>query len=120
MRTSLIPRGSWTTLLPGFEPSDREEFEDFKQYLTDIRKMLIVDIRQGSLIITVPGAVRYRSLMNYGKIIVVVTHVNEMAQKCLVTNEILTEFGLKEAKPTTTILEKEYRTCREHFLDLIG
>ena len=37
--------------------------------------------------------------MNYGKTIVVVTHVNEMAQKCLVTKEILTEFGLKEAKP---------------------
>ena len=59
-----------------------------------------------------PGAVRYRSLMNYGKTIVVVTHVNEMAQKCLVTKEILTEFGLIEAKPVTTILEKECRACK--------
>ena len=58
--------------------------------------------------------------MNCGKAIVVVTHQNEMAQKCLVTKEILTEFGLKEAKPTTTILEKEYRTCRQYFLDLLG
>lgn len=97
--------------LESVEPSDRKEFEDYKQYLTDIRKILIVDIRQGGLIITVRGAVRYRSLMNGGKTIVVVTHVNEMVQKCLVTKEILTEFGLDEAKPTTTILEKEYRTC---------
>ena len=39
--------------LKSVEPSDRKEFGDFKQYLTDIRKILIVDIRQGSLIITV-------------------------------------------------------------------
>ena len=67
-----------------------------------------------------PGAVRYRSLMIYGKIIVVVTHVNEMAQKCLVTKEILTEFGLKDAKPATTLLEKEFRACQERFFDLLG
>ena len=106
--------------LKSVELSDRKEFDDFKQHPTDIRKILIIDIRQGSLTITVPGAVRYRSLMNYGKTIVVVTHVNEMAQKCLVTKEILTEFGLKEAKPVTTILEKECRACRERFFDLLG
>lgn len=104
--------------LQSVRPSNTEEFNDFKQYLTDERKLLTVDTQPGSLIVTV----RCSSLQileelwqNYRS-----GHLNKMAQKCLVTKEILTEFGLKEAKLTTTILEKEYRTCREYFLELSG
>jgi len=39
-----------------------------------------------------------------------------MAQKCLVTEDILRECGLLEVKLTTTILEKDYRACREFFI----
>ena len=104
--------------LQSVRPSNTEEFNDFKQYLTDERKLLTVDTQPGSLIVTV----RCSSLQileelwqDYRS-----GHLNKMAQKCLVTKEILTEFGLKEAKLTTTILEKEYRTCREYFLELSG
>lgn len=104
--------------LQSVRPSNTEEFNDFKQYLTDERKLLIVDTQPGNLIVTV----RCSSLQileelwqDYRS-----GHLNEMAQKYLVTNEILTKFSLKEAKLTTTILEKEYRTCREYFLELLG
>ena len=99
-------------------PSSPEEFNDYYIYLTKIRKVLIMGVKLQSLIITV----RCTSLQileelwqDYRS-----CHLNEMAQKCLVTEEILTEFGLKEAKLTTTILEKEYRTCRQYFLELLG
>ncbi|KAJ7388923.1 hypothetical protein OS493_034847 [Desmophyllum pertusum] len=39
-----------------------------------------------------------------------------MAQKFLVTEDLLKELGLTEAKLTTTILEEEYGACRKHFL----
>lgn len=100
------------------EPSNTEEFNDFKQYLSEVRKILIVDTQQGSLIITV----RCKSLQILDELWedYCCGHLNEVAQKCLVTKEILTAFGLKEAKLTTTILEKEYRTCRQYFLELLG
>lgn len=106
------------TVFKTIDPSNQDQLNGFLQYLTEVRKVLIVDARPGSLIITV----RCSSLQileelwqDYRS-----GHLNEMAQKCLVTNEILTKFGLKEAKLTTTILEKEYRTCREYFLELLG
>ena len=105
--------------LKSVEPSDRKEFGDFKQYLTDIRKILIVGIPQGCLIITV----RCSSLQILDELWEGYCSGHQPkwnGAKCLVTKEILTEFGLKEAKPTTTIVEKEYRTCRQYFLDLLG
>ncbi|KAJ7388940.1 hypothetical protein OS493_034870 [Desmophyllum pertusum] len=42
--------------------------------------------------------------------------LNEMAQKFLVTEDLLKELGLTEAKLTTTILEEEYGACRKHFI----
>ena len=104
--------------LQNFSPSSLSEINDFLKFLADVRKLLILNVKDGSLIITV----RCTSLQileelwqDYRS-----GHLNEMAQKCLVTEEILTEFGLKEAKLTTTILEKEYRTCRQYFLELLG
>ena len=104
--------------LQTIRPSSPAESKDYLKYLTELHKLLIVNVQLGSLIIIV----RCTSLQildalweDYcsGKL-------NEMAQKYLVTEEILTEFGLKEATLTTTILQKEYRTCRQYFLELLG
>ena len=47
-------------------------------------------------------------------------NLNEVAQKFLVTEDILTVFGLTEVKLIVTIAEEEYRACREHFLKRAG
>ncbi|KAJ7388927.1 hypothetical protein OS493_034853, partial [Desmophyllum pertusum] len=39
-----------------------------------------------------------------------------MAQKFLVTEDLLKELGLIEVKLMTTIPEEEYKACREYFL----
>ncbi len=104
--------------LKTINPSTLEEFNGFVDYLERVRKALIVDTQTGSLIITV----KCRSLQilqelwdDYCSGL-----VDEMAQKFLVTKDVLNELNLLEAKITTTILEEEYIACREKLMLFSG
>ena len=100
------------------DPSKPEERNDFLKYLRDVRQVLYVDAQTGSLIITVECSSLeiLEGLWND----YCTGHLNEMAQKFLVTEDILKEFGLIEVKLTTTILEEEYIACRGYFLQHSG
>ena len=83
----------------------------FVKYLVDEREAEIVDVRAGSLIISVEcGSQQILDELwnDYCS-----GHMNGMAQKYLVTKEILNELGLTEVKLTTTIPEEEYSAYRE-------
>ena len=100
------------------DPSNPEQLNGFLQYMEKVRKVLIVVVQSGSLILTVEcGSLEIleRLWKDY-----CTGYLNEMAQKYLVTEDILKEFGLAEVKLTTTILEEEYRACREYFLQHSG
>ena len=99
-------------------PFDVEEFGTFVHYLERLRGVLVDGAHVGSLIITV----RCSSLQNLDELWedYRTGHLNEMAQKYLVTEEILKEFGLIELKLMTTIVEEEYRACRQYFLQWPG
>ncbi|KAJ7393096.1 hypothetical protein OS493_008394 [Desmophyllum pertusum] len=101
-------------LFKSMAPSNQEERNDYLQYLEDVRKVLIVDVKRGSLIITVEC--RSLEILEGLWEDYCTGHLNEMAQKLLVTEDILKEFGLTEVILTTTILEEEYGACRKHFL----
>ena len=79
-----------------------------------MRQVLFVDAQTGSLIITVEcnSLEILEGLWNDYR----TGHLNEIAEKFLVTDNILKEFGLTDVKLTTTILMKEYKACREHLL----
>lgn len=96
--------------------STSEEFNGFLQYMEKVRKVIVVDIKTGSLIVMVECS----SLQVLDELWedYITGHLSEMVQKCLVTQEILDEFALAEVKITTTINEEEYRACRELFLNL--
>ena len=100
------------------KPSNAEEFNGYLQYLKEVRNVLLVDSKLGSLILTVEcGSLEIlEGLWND----YCTGYLNEMAQKYLVTEDILKEVGLAEVKLTTTILEDEYRACREYFLQHSG
>ena len=79
-----------------------------------MRQVLLVGAQTGSLIITVEcnSLEILEGLWNdYST-----GHLNEVAEKFLVTDNILKEFGLSEVKLITTILMKEFKACREHLL----
>ena len=80
--------------------------------------MLVADAHLGCLIVTV----RCSSLQILDELWedYRTGHLNEMAQKYLVTKEILKKFGLIELKLMTTIVEEEYRACRQYFLQRPG
>ena len=96
------------------QPSTREEHNEFIYYLQEVRETLILTVGPGSLIITL----ECRSLQILDGLWTDYCsgHLSEMAQKYLVTNDILQESGLLEMTLITTILEEDYRACRDCFL----
>ena len=102
-----------TKYLQEVDPSSPEEFNAFIQYLENVRKALIVDVKTGSLIITAECS----SLAILDELwkAYCIGYLNEMAQ-FLVTLDVLTRFGLTAVKLVTTIVEEEYEACREVFL----
>jgi len=104
--------------LKTIDPSKPEDLNGFVYYLEKVRKTLIVDTQSGSLIITV----ECRSLEMLDELWsdYCTGFLNKMVQKFLVTDEVLKELGLTEVKLATTILEEEYRACRDHLLQHSG
>ena len=96
------------------DPSNREELNGFCQYLSNIRQLLIVDNKIGSLIITV----QCNSLQILDRLWedYCAGHLQEVAQRYLVTKDILKELGVDELQLTVTINEGEYRACRKRLL----
>ena len=104
--------------LANINPSTPEEFSAFVQYLTELRRVLIVSIHSGSLIIKVKCStleILEDLWEDY-----CIGHLNEMAQKHLVTEEILKRLDLTELILTTSISDEKYRECKNYFLNCHG
>ena len=100
------------------DPSKPEELNGYLQYLRDVRNVLLVNAEQGSLMITLECSsleILEELWEDYCS-----GHLNEMAQKFLVTEEILKQFELIAVKLTTTIPVEEYTACRGYFLQSAG
>ena len=100
------------------DPSKPEDLNGFVYYLENVRKVLIVETKQGSLIITVEcSSLEILDAMwnDY-----CTGYLDKMAQKYLVTEDVLNELGLNEVKLTATILKEEYSSCRNYILQFSG
>ena len=95
-----------------------EELNGFLQYLTDVRKVLVLDAQSGSLILT--ALCRSLEILDVLWNDYCTGYLNGMAQKYLVTEDVLKEFDLTELKLTTTIQEEEYIAARTFFLQGSG
>ena len=107
--------------LQTIDPTKPEDLNSFVYYLEKVRKVLIVDTKSGSLIITVECS--SLEILDGLWDDYCAGFLNEMVQKFLVTEDVLKELGLIESyglKLTTTIPEEEYRACREYFLQYPG
>lgn len=99
-----------STYFKKLDPSTTEEFNEFIQYMEQVRKVVIVDVKTGSLEVIVQCSsleVLEELWEDYST-----GHLNKIAQNFLVTDRILKAFDLAEVKLTTTIKEEEYRDCR--------
>ena len=98
------------------QPSSRKEFDDFLGYLTNMRGLLIEGVKSGSLLIIV----KCTSLQVLEELWADYTcgKLNEVVQKCLVTEDILTDLGLAELKLKTTVREDDYKKCKQFFEEL--
>ena len=104
--------------LKTIDPSKPEDLNGFVYYLEKVRKTLIVDTQLGSLVITVEcNSLEILDELWYDYCN---GFLNKMVQKFLVDDEVLKELGITEVKLTTTILEEDYRACREYLLQHSG
>ena len=98
--------------LNNLNPSTPEDFNSFMLYMKQMREVIVVDCKPGSLIITVEcGSLKILEELwqdyctgNLGRVV----------QECLVTEDILKELGLSEIKLITTIDEKDYKDCQKY------
>ena len=98
--------------LNNLNPSTPEDFNDFKRYMKEVRELVLVDCKPGSLIITVEcGSLKILEELwqDY-----CTGHLGRVVQECLVTEDILKELGLSEIKLITTIDEKDYKDCQKY------
>ena len=102
----------------GIDPSNPEQKNGFVDYLQEVRKVLIHGVETGSLIITVEASTQ-QILQDLWKDYFM-GHLNKMAQKYLVTDELLERFDLVEVKIETVIREEDYTACLNHFAGFPG
>ena len=91
------------------DPSNPDELNGFLKYLKEVRKVLVLDVKAGSLIFTLEcGSLKILDDLweDYNK-----GNLNEVAQLYLVTDDILKEFGLSSFKLASEIKREEYRDC---------
>ena len=100
--------------LQAIHPSSVEEFNGFVQYMEKVRQVMLVEVKTGSLIITV----RCTSLRILDELWedYYTGHLQEVAQRYLVTEVILQQLGLDSVQLTLTINEEEYVAYRKNFL----
>ena len=100
------------------DPSNPEELNGFVRFLSEVRNVLLLHVQSGSLIVTVLcSSLKVLDALWYDYC---TGHLNDMAQKYLVTKDILKEFNLTELKLTTTIQGEEYIDARKFFLQGSG
>lgn len=92
-------------------PSSVQEFEDFNEYMSTVKGIITQDVMLGSLLITV----KCRSLQVLEDLWTDYTSglLNEIVQKCLVTDDVLNDLGLSELKLLTSMREAEYKACKQ-------
>ena len=95
-----------------------EERNEFLQFLADVRKILVLKAQSGSLILTL--LCRSLEMLDALWYDYCTGHLNDMAQKHLVTRDVLKEFDLTELKLITTIQREEYMAARKYFLQGSG
>ena len=100
------------------DTSKPEELNGFLRYLTDVRKVLVLDAQSGSLILT--ALCRSLEILDALWYDYCTGHLNDMAQKYLVTKDILKEIYLPGLKLTTTLQGEEYIVARKLFLQGSG
>ena len=98
--------------LNNLNPSTPEDFNSFMLYMKQMREVIVVDCKPGSLIITVEcGSLKILEELwqDY-----CTGYLGRVVQECLVTEDILKELGLSEIKLITTIDEKDYKDCQKY------
>ena len=105
-------------MFQNLNPSTNEEINGFVHHIEAVKRALIVDIKKGSLVLTVKCSsleVLEGLWEDYCS-----GHLSEIAQNFLVTEKVLEDLGLVELKLKTVISEEDYRACQKYLMKCAG
>ena len=112
-KTQVVLNKIMEMYLRNVDPLNSEQWNGFVYFLQEVHQVMILCAESGSLRITVEvgsKATLEELWEDYQS-----GHLNKVAQECLVTKELLEEFGLIDFELTTFIAEGEYKTCQHYF-----
>ena len=101
-----------------FDLSSFEGLEDFYAYLHGRLSLEIKRLQAGSITITVKChtlAILERLWDDY-----YTGNLNAAAERCLITEKVKDELGMKTIKLETTMLEEDYLTCKLSLMEISG
>lgn len=96
------------------DPSNPEGLNGFLEYMEKVRQTIVIDVKKGSLIITVQCSSLH--ILDELWEDYCTGHLKEVAQRYLVTEDILKELGVDAVQLTVTINEEEYKAYRKYLL----
>ena len=93
-----------------------EDLKSFTDHLVDVYGLLLVTVGKGSVIIILdcPTLDSLEHLWND----YLAGHLDNLAERYLVTNEMKKKFDLETVSLKTTILEEDYLNCKEALMEL--
>ena len=94
--------------------SNPEGLNGFLEYMEKVRQTIVIDVKKGSLIITVQCSSLH--ILDELWEDYCTGHLKEVAQRFLVTDDVLKELGVDAVQLTVTINEEEYRAYRKYLL----
>ena len=101
-----------------FDLSSFEGLKDFYAFLHGHLSLEVERLQTSSIKITVKCrtlAILERLWDNY-----ISGHLNAEAEKCLITKTVKDELGMETIVLATTILEKDYMTCKLSLMEISG
>ena len=99
-----------------FDLSTPKGINHFRTYLLGALQLINVELGRGCMKVTVKC--RTLEILEHLWADYCSGHLNEVAEKCLITEKVKEELGMETIKLTTTILEEDYLACRSSLMQI--
>ena len=99
-----------------FDLSTPIGIDHFRTYLLGALQLINVELGRGCMKVTVKC--RTLEILEHLWADCCSGHLNEVAEKCLITEKVKENLGMETIKLTTTILEEDYLACRSSLMQI--
>ena len=99
-----------------FDLSTSKGIDQYRAYLLGELSLINVELQRGCIKVDVKC--RTLEILEHLWADYCSGHLNEVAEKCLITEKVKEELGMETIRLTTTILEEDYLACRSSLMQI--